>query len=78
MINKLMKGLVDLIYGVGRAKANFSKSNPTERILAADGSKGIITKEDKGIERGLDWVTSQRAVVLLTDKRVKCGHWDIP
>jgi hypothetical protein len=78
MINKLMKGLVDLIYRVGRAKINFSKSNPTERILAADGSKGITTKEDKGIERGLDWVTSQRAVVLLTDKRIKCGHWDIP
>lgn len=78
MINKLMKGLVDLIYGVGRAKTNFLRSNPTERILAADGSKGITTKGDKGIERGLDWVTSQRAVVLLTDKRIKCGHWDIP
>lgn len=78
MINKLMKGLVDLIYGVGRAKTNFLRSNPTERILAADGSKGITTKGDKGIERGLDWVTSQRAVVLLTDKRIKCGYWDIP
>ncbi len=71
MINKLMKGLVDLIYGVGRVKTNYSKDNPTERILAADGSKGITTKGEKGIERGLDWVTSQRAVVVLTDKKIK-------
>ena len=77
MINKLLKGLVDLIYGVGRVKANYSKRNPTEKILAADGSKGIMTKGDKGIERGLDWVTSQRAVILLTDKKSKMwtmGH----
>lgn len=78
MINKLLKGLVDLIYGVGRIKTNYSKNNPTERILAADSSKGITTKGDKEIERGLDWVTSQRAVVLLTDKRIKSGRWDIP
>jgi hypothetical protein len=78
MINKLLKGLVDLIYGVGRVKTNYLRTNPTEKILAADGSKGITTKGDKGIERGLDWVTSQRAVVLLTDKKIKCGQWDIP
>jgi hypothetical protein len=78
MLNKLLKGLVDLIYGVGRTKANYLKNNPSEKILAADGSKGITTKGDEGIERGLDWVTSQRAVVLLTDKKVKCGQWDIP
>lgn len=63
---------------MGRVKANYSRDNPTERILAADGSKGITTKGDKGIERGLDWVTSQRAVVLLTDKKIKCGQWVIP
>jgi hypothetical protein len=78
MINKLLKGLVDLIYGVGRVKTDYLRTNPTEKILAADGSKGITTKGDKGIERGLDWVTSQRAVVLLTDKKIKCGQWDIP
>ena len=48
------------------------------KTLAADGSKGITTKGDKGIEQGLHWVTSQRAVVLLTDKKIKCGQWDIP
>src|SRR5262245_52038240 len=78
MINRLLKTLVDLFYGVGLAKANYLKANPTDNILAADASKGITTKGDKEIERGLDWVTSQRAVILLTDKKIKCGQWDIP
>ena len=78
MIDKLQKGLVALVYGVGRVRNQYSKAHPTERILAADGSKGITTKSDKGVERGLDWVTSQRAVVLLTDTKIKCGKWEIP
>lgn len=78
MINGLQKGLVDLIYGVGPAKTKYEKENPTEKVVAADGSKAITTTEDKDIERGLDWVGSKRAVVMLTNKRLKCDNWDIP
>ena len=78
MINKLMKGLVDLIYGTGRIKSKYLNENPTETILAADGSKGIVTTDNENIQRGLDWVTSQRAVVLLTDKKLICDKWIIP
>jgi len=46
--------------------------------LAADACKGIVTKNNQDIQRGLDWVTSQRAVVLLTDKKLICGKWTIP
>jgi hypothetical protein len=78
MINRLQKGLVDLIYGVGQVKTKYERENPTEKVVAADGSKAITTNGDKDIERGLDWVGSKRAVVMLTDKRVKCDNWDIP
>jgi hypothetical protein len=47
-------------------------------VLAADASKGIVTTTNHEIQRGLDWVTSQRAVVLLTDKKIVCGKWTIP
>ena len=53
-------------------------NNPNEKVLAADASKGIVTTSNQDIQRGLDWVTSQRAVVLLTDKRIICGMWTIP
>lgn len=78
MINQLLKGLVDLIYGTGRARRKFERDNPNEKVIAADASKGIVTTTNQEIRRGLDWVTSQRAVVMLTDKKIICGKWIIP
>ena len=46
--------------------------------MASDASKGVLAGEDKVVRRGMNWVASQRAVILLTDKRIVCGKWDIP
>lgn len=73
-----MKGFVDLVYGTGRARRKYEQSNPNEKVLAADASKGIITSQDQGITRGTDWVTSQRAVLMLTSSKLVCGKWTIP
>jgi hypothetical protein len=78
MINQLLKGLVDLIYGTRSIRRKFQTKNPTETVLASDASKGIMTTNNQDIKRGLDWVISQRAVVLLTDKKIICGKWTIP
>lgn len=53
-------------------------NNPAETILAADASKGIITSAGKQPGRGPEWINSQRAVVLLTNKNLVCGQWTIP
>lgn len=78
MINKLMKGLVDLLYGVKRVQKQFESNNPSETIYVANGSKGIMTSGNQDIKRGIDWIASQRAVILLTNKRIICGKWSIP
>ena len=78
MINQLLKGLVDLIYGTRRVSQNFQLVNPNEKVLAADESKGIVTTSNPEVQRGLNWVTSQRAVVLLTENKIVCGKWIIP
>jgi hypothetical protein len=78
MINQLLKRLVDLIYGTGRVRREFEQENPSEKVLAADASKGIVTSTNQDIQRGLDWVISQRAVVLLTENKIICGKWSIP
>ncbi|MGL5436285.1 MAG: hypothetical protein ACRDBO_12940 [Lachnospiraceae bacterium] len=77
MINKMIKGLVDLVYMTGRVRRKFERDNSNEKVLAADASKGIVTEKNQDIQRGLDWVTSQRAVILLTDKKIICGKWII-
>lgn len=78
MINQLLKGLVDLIYGTERVRRTFERDNPNEKVLAADASKGIVTATNQDIQRRLDWITSQRAVVMLTDQKIVCGKWTIP
>ena len=78
MINKILKGFVDFVYGTGRVRRKFELNNPNENVLASDACKGIVTTTNQEIQRGLDWVTSQRAVVLLTDKKIICGKWIIP
>jgi hypothetical protein len=78
MINQILKRFVDIIYGTGRVRRKFELDNPNERVLAADASKGIVSTTNQDIHRGLGWVTSQRAVVMLTDKKIICGEWIIP
>ena len=78
MMNQLLKGLVDFIYGTHQVKQKFELDHPAEKVLAADASKGIVTDSNQDIQRGLDWVTSQRAVLILTDRRIVCGKWTIP
>lgn len=78
MLNKLLKVLVDLVAGTKRIRRNFERKNPNEKVLAADAGKGIMTSTDQNIQRGLDWATAQRAVIMLTDQNIICGKWTIP
>lgn len=78
MINRLLKNFVDFIYGTKKAAMKFKTEYPDETILASDACKGISPAQDKAVKRGSDWVTAQRAVLLLTDKRIVCGKWNIP
>jgi len=74
----ILKNIIDYIYGVGSAKKEFEKRFPNEKILASDATKSIKTQAEKQIERGVDWVVSQRSVIILSDKRIKCGKFEIP
>jgi hypothetical protein len=75
---EILKKITDFIYNTGKVKRKYLTDYPDERILAADASKGIITKGNEEVQRNSAWITSQRAVLLLTNKRIKCGKWNIP
>lgn len=76
-MDKILKALVDLIYGTNSKRKRFESQNNVS-VIAADASKGIITKQNNDITRGTDWIVSQRAVILLTEKQIVCGKWQIP
>jgi hypothetical protein len=76
-MDKFFKLLVDFFFRTNAKRKKF-ETLENEKVLAADGSKGIMTKENKEITRGADWIISQRAVIFLTNKRIVCGKWNIP
>lgn len=76
-MNNLLKILVDLIYNTKHIRNKYQLDNPSETVLAIDGAKGIVTSNNQNVERGLDWVTSQRAVIILTTTKIICGKWTI-
>jgi len=78
MTNSILKGVADLIYCTERVRRRFELNNPGEKVLAADASKGIVTTANQDIQRGFHWVTSQRAVIMLTTEKIICGKWTIP
>jgi len=76
-MDKILKALVDLIYRTNSIRKRF-ESHYNEHVLVADASKGIVSRQNKEITRGANWVVSQRAVILLTEKQIVCGKWKIP
>lgn len=73
----IIKSIVDFIYGTNRVKRKYLRNHPHEKVYASDGTKAIITKGDQDIQRGFNWVIAKRAIILLTDQRIKCGKWNI-
>ncbi|MFV0590607.1 MAG: hypothetical protein ACK5M7_04425 [Draconibacterium sp.] len=76
-MDKFLKLLVDWVYRTNSKRKNFEAQH-NEKVLAADASKGITTKQNDSIDRGAAWMVSQRAIIMLTNKRIICGKWDIP
>ena len=76
-MDKIIKAFVDLIYGANSKRKRFESQN-NEIVISSDASKGIFTKQNNNITRATDWIVSQRAVILLTEKQIVSGKWQIP
>lgn len=78
MIYRILKAIVDFLSGTDTVRKNYERNNAGEHVWAADASKGIEYVGEQEIKYGPAWVTSQRAVILLTDYKIICGKWIIP
>lgn len=74
----IINGIVNIIYGTNRAVNKFLLYHPDEQVIAASGVKGVKSTPKSEVDTGAKWIVSRRAVAILTDKRIKCGDWDIP
>lgn len=74
----IINNIINIIYGTSRAVNKFQLAHPDEQVIAASGVKGVKSSPKSEVETGAKWIVSRRAVAILTDKRIKCGDWDIP
>ena len=74
----IINSIINIIYGTKRAVNKFKLAHPDEKVIAASGVKGVKSTPKSEVDTGAKWIVSRRAVAILTDKRIKCGDWDIP
>ena len=74
----IINGIVNIVYGTKRAVAKFQVAHPNERVIASSGVKAIKSTPKSEVDTGAQWIVSRRAIAILTNKRIKCGDWDIP
>ena len=74
----VMNSLINIIYGTRKVVNKFQLAHPEEQIIATSGVKGVKSTPKSEVDTGAKWIVSRRAVAILTNKRIKCGDWDIP
>ncbi|MGR3274759.1 hypothetical protein ACSYAD_06560 [Acaryochloris marina NIES-2412] len=56
----------------------FRKQYPNVQILASGVTKARKMKADSPVQYELEWVTSRRGMLILTESYLFCGDWEIP
>lgn len=67
---------VDGLYGTRGAIARFERNHPHEPVLSACACKGRKAEPGAALEKG--WGLARRAVLLVTERALRCGDWEIP
>jgi hypothetical protein len=78
MATSIFFTLTNLIYLVPLTVRNFQAAHPDETVLIAAAAKARRTHDEQPVQYDPSWITARRAAVILTDKRLVCGDWDIP
>ena len=77
MLTGFTRLIVNIIYLVPLKVRIFSARHAGETIQAAGASKAISLSEDQQVTRGYKWIVSKRAALILSNKRLACGSWNI-
>jgi len=65
--------LINVLYGTKRVCKKFDKRNPNERIIVAEPSKVIISKNRNNNMLELNWLLSKRSNAILTNNLICFG-----
>ena len=75
----ILKGFSDTFYGVPAKVESYTQENPTRVILTSGATKARKFGPNEPVKyHGLGWMSSRRGTLILTDKQLVCGDWQIP
>jgi|GEM_PF-1208882 len=66
--------LINILYCTKRVCKKFDKRNPNERIIVAEPSKIVISKNRNNNPLELNWLLSKRTNTILTDNLISFGE----
>ena len=78
MLETIYRIVVDTVYMTRSAIEKYGKEHPDETVIVAGGCKGRMLNNDGDVKSGIGWIFARRRNLILTDKRLSCGNWDIP
>lgn len=78
MLGTIYRLIVDTVYMTPLAIKKYRNEHPDETVIVAGGCKGRMLSNDEDVKSGIGWVFARRRNLILTDKRLTCGDWDIP
>ncbi|GAB5492980.1 MAG: hypothetical protein Phog2KO_31950 [Phototrophicaceae bacterium] len=76
MNHRAMKVIADWFYLTPIALNKFQKNNPDETIHAYGATKGQLHDSEQPLA-AYGWRSARRNTLILTDKRLICGDWEI-
>lgn len=79
LFGRLVLKLLNTMYWVSHSVDQVKSKYPEADIVAAGGTKARRFEPGEEITlRGYNWMLAYRGAVILTDKAVICGPWEIP
>ena len=76
-MSEVIRKVTNFIYNTKSKRKHFSESFPNEKIILCDASKAVKLKRDKNPEYGKEWVIAKRCALLISEKQIIAGNWNI-
>ena len=78
MLDRFLTAVVNTAYLVPLHVLRLKVREPGVTVLAAGGTKAQKRSRDWQVQQEAGWVTSRRAVLILTPEKLVCGSWVFP
>ncbi|HBD94751.1 MAG: hypothetical protein A2015_01550 [Spirochaetes bacterium GWF1_31_7] len=76
-MSEVIRKVTNFIYNTKSKRKKFVFSYPDEKIILCDAAKGVKLKNDKVPEYGKEWVIAKRCALLISEKQIIAGNWNI-